>query len=182
MSALFQDIRYSLRHLRRAPGFTATAVLTLALGLGASSAIFCLLDGLGLHPMRVSNPDRLVRLFSTTQQDPEGTFTYSEFQTIAQRVTALESTVALGRRGSIIPRADGTAALLLTNVVSENFFDALACGRSWGALSLQTMPSVSASIPECCSATASGSASSRAIHPSSAARLRSCAVRTIAVR
>lgn len=143
MSALFQDIRYSLRHLRRAPGFTATAVLTLALGLGASSAIFCLLDGLGLHPMRVSNPDRLVRLFSTTQQDPEGTFTYSEFQTIAQRVTALESTVALGRRGSIMPRADGTAALLLTNVVSENFFDALGVrpvlGRAFTANDAQRL-------------------------------------------
>ncbi len=102
-----------------------TAVLTLALGIGASSAIFCLMDGLWMHPMRVPHADQLVRIFSTTQQDPEGMFTYSEYSALAQRTTALQSVVALGRRGSLMPRTDGTTALLLTNVVSSNFFDAL---------------------------------------------------------
>ena len=46
MKRVLQDIRYAVRQLRRAPSFTLTAVLTLALGIGASSAIFCLMDGL----------------------------------------------------------------------------------------------------------------------------------------
>jgi predicted permease len=136
MNTLLQDLRYALRQLRRSPGFTLTAVLTLALGLGASSAIFCLIDGLWLHPMKVPHPGDVVRLFSTTQQDPEGAFSYSEYRTFAERATALKSVVAVGRRGSMMPRSDGTAALLLTNVVSSNFFEALGVrpilGRSFG--------------------------------------------------
>ena len=67
MTRLLQDIRFAIRQLRRAPSFTLTAVLTLALGIGASSAIFCLMDAQWLHPMRVPHPgafayaDTLVR-------------------------------------------------------------------------------------------------------------------------
>lgn len=137
MITFINECRYAGRQLRKSPGFALTAVLTLAVGIGASSAIFCLMDGLWLHPMRVPHQGELVRIFATTPQDPEGVFTYSEFQALAQRMTALKSAVALGRRGSLMPRKDGTSALLLTNVVSANFFDALGVrpivGRSFGA-------------------------------------------------
>jgi len=140
---LWQDIRYAVRQLRKAPGFAWAAVLTLALGIGASSAIFCLMDGLWLHPMRVPHAGELVRVFSTTQQDPEGAFTYSEYGAIAGRAAALKSAVAIGRRGSMMVRADGTAALLLTNVVSNNFFDALGVqpilGRAFTAADADRM-------------------------------------------
>jgi predicted permease len=149
MNTLLRDIRYALRQLRRSPGFTMAAVFTLALGIGASSAIFCLMDKQWLHPMPVPHPSELVRVFSTTQQDPGGMFTYSEYQAFVQRTTALKSVVALGRRGALMPRADGTAALLLANVVSSNFFDALGVrpilGRSFGsndAAQLRTHPGV----------------------------------------
>ena len=125
MNRLVQDIRYAFRQLRRAPGFAVTTILTLALGIGASSAIFCLMDSYSLHPMRVPQVGELVRLFTTTPQDSTGLFTYSEYHQIAQRATALKSVVALGRRGSIMPRPDGTTVLLLTNVVSDNFFQDL---------------------------------------------------------
>jgi len=146
---LVQDMRYALRQLRRAPSFTLTAVLTLALGIGASSAIFCLLDTYSLHPMRVPHVGELVRLFATTPQDPNGMLTYPEYQSIAQRATALKSVVALGRRGSLMPRPDGTSVLLETNVVSTNFFQALgvkpALGRTFtpaDAATLRTHPGV----------------------------------------
>jgi len=125
MNGLLQDLRHAFRQMRRAPGFSATVVLTLALGLGASSAIFCLIDGLWLHPMPVSHQGDLVRVFATTEQDQEGYFSYSEYQALAQRATALRGLTAIGRRGSLMPRSDGTSSLLLTNVVSENFFDLL---------------------------------------------------------
>ena len=149
MNSLLQDIRYALRQLRRSPGFSLAAVLTLALGIGASSAIFCLMDAHWLHPMRVPHSGDLVRVFATTPQDPSGAFTYSEYQALAQRATALKAAVALGRRGSLMPRSDGTSALLLTNVVSSNFFEALGVrpivGRSFttaDAALLRTHPGV----------------------------------------
>jgi predicted permease len=149
MHNLVRDIRYAVRQMRRGPGFTLTAVLTLALGIGASSAIFCLLDSYSLHPMPVPHGRELVRLFTTTPQHSTGLFTYPEYQQIAQRAKALKSVVALGRRGSIMPRADGTTALLLTNVVSDNFFEALGVkpilGRTFtpaDALTVRTHPAV----------------------------------------
>src|SRR5579863_10658096 len=106
MNRFVQDLRFALRQLRRAPGFSLAAVLTLALGLGASSAIFCLIDGLWLHPLHVPRPGELVRIFATTRQNSnaeEGVdtyFTYPDYQTLAARTSALKTMVALGRRGS----------------------------------------------------------------------------------
>jgi len=125
MNMLANDIRYAFRQLRRAPGFTAMAVLTLALGIGASSAIFCIMDALWLHPMPVPRQGELVRIFSTTAQDSDGLFTYPDYLTYAQRATALRGLAAIGRRGGLMPRPDGTSSMLLVNVVSSNFFDVL---------------------------------------------------------
>jgi putative ABC transport system permease protein len=134
MSGLRQDLRYGFRQLQKFPGFALTAVLTLAIGIGSASAIFCLMDALWLHPMHVPDAGRLVRVFSTTPQDPEGAFSYFEYQTLAQRTPALSGLAALGGRGSLMPRLDGTSQMLLTNVVSSNFFDVLGVRPQLGHL------------------------------------------------
>ena len=62
MSSILQDLRYTLRRLRRSPGFTLTAVLMLAFGIGATTTIFSVVDGVLLRPLPFPNADRLVTL------------------------------------------------------------------------------------------------------------------------
>ncbi|HMD77725.1 MAG TPA: ADOP family duplicated permease [Terracidiphilus sp.] len=141
MNTLLQDLHYALRQLRRSPGFTFTAVFTLALGLGASSAIFCLIDGLWLRPVHIPRQQQLVRIFATTSQDPEGYFNYSDYLAMAERTAAFKGPsagmVAIGRRGSMMVNPDGTSKLLLTDVVSCDFFNVLGVrpllGRTFAA-------------------------------------------------
>ncbi len=69
---LWQDLRYAARALRRQPGFAAVAILTLALGIGANSAIFALVDATLLRPLPFGNPDRLVMLSERSATSARG--------------------------------------------------------------------------------------------------------------
>src|SRR5258706_9162223 len=74
LETLIQDLRFGLRMLRKSPGFTAVAILTLALGIGANAAIFTMMNGLMLHTLPVRDPRQLVEILHHYPDDPEPGF------------------------------------------------------------------------------------------------------------
>jgi macrolide transport system ATP-binding/permease protein len=79
IESFFADVRYALRVLRKSPGFTCVAVLTLALGIGVNTAIFTAFDALILRPRAVKDPDSLAFVFRATFDDRQGRFSYPDY-------------------------------------------------------------------------------------------------------
>src|SRR5215469_779903 len=75
-----QDFRYALRRLRKNPGFTAVAVITLALGIGANTAIFSVVEGVVLAPLHYHDPNRLVMVWENNPRFPRVWNSYPNFQ------------------------------------------------------------------------------------------------------
>ena len=119
--SFWQDIRYGLRQLRRSPGFTAVAVLTLALGIGANTAIFTLVDAMLLRPLPVADPDHLVNLNTKSPQWGEARLSYSDYEDIRQQAKSFSGVMICDRRSRFLNSLDESAQVLV-DVVSPDYF------------------------------------------------------------
>jgi len=144
LEVLAQDIRYALRQLRQSPGFTATAVITLALGIGANTAIFTLVHGVLDRSLPVSDPSRLYRVgdqgtccyFDSFENDNGDfdLFPYDLYLQLQHSSPEFEQLAALQAGGSDFTVRSGSspAKPLRSEYVSGNYFDTLGVGTYAG--------------------------------------------------
>jgi putative ABC transport system permease protein len=141
-ASLYHDLRFALRQLRKAPGFALTAVLTLALGIGTTTAIYSLIDGVLLRPLPLPHPEQLVAAY-TAENRPGQPFdwgatsypNYLDWRDRNHTFSQLAAYVGDARLISRANRADGT--VLPISHVSVNYFDTLGVqpilGRNFAA-------------------------------------------------
>ena len=106
---LFHDVRYALRQLRRSPGFAITATLILALGIGAVTAVFSLIDAALLKMLPVANPVQLVQFKTISDTFPvNDAFSYPQFKTFREQSQALAGAIAFRLQSlrALDPRGD----------------------------------------------------------------------------
>ena len=125
MQSFWQDVRYGLRVLSKNPGFTALAVLTLALGIGANTAIFSILDPLLLRKLPVHNPDELVWVNSTGTLGPAEISGGETFHAYRDQARVFSSVLAFSRAPPYEVTYNGHATLANGEVVSGNYFETL---------------------------------------------------------
>jgi predicted permease len=144
MESLFQDLRYAMRRLRKAPGFTITAIITLALGIGANTAIFTLVQGILLRSLPVSDPARLYRVGDSNDCCVEGgfindngdfdIFSYDLYQHLKNSAPEFEQLAAVQAAEDefSVRRGNAPAKPLRGEFVSGNYFSTMGLGAYTG--------------------------------------------------
>jgi macrolide transport system ATP-binding/permease protein len=150
LELLMQDVRYSLRQLRKSPGFTLTAVITLALGIGANTAIFTLVHGILLRSLPVNDPSRLYRIgdkndccYYNNYQNDNGDFdlfSYDLYLRLKQAAPEFEQLAAVeaGGNGFSVRKGATPARPLRSEYVSGNYFATLGVGAYAGRVLNET--------------------------------------------
>src|SRR5256884_5656271 len=132
---MIQDFKFALRQLLKAPGFTATAVLTLALAIGVNSAIFALINSVVLHPVVPLRPNEVVNVFTARQNASHDyrQFSYNEYRELRENGGGVffglaAAVVVLGGIGG-----DHDMRRSFAFLTSENYFPRMGvypfCGR-----------------------------------------------------
>lgn len=136
MESLRQDIRYGVRQLIKARGFTLIAILTLALGIGANTSIFTVVNTVLLHPLPVKDPDHLMGIFTTDQRNRGGLNTFLPISQpnatdVAERSQSFSAVTKFTFAGVSIT-IDGKPQAFGAQLVSGNFFDLLGVQAALG--------------------------------------------------
>jgi len=137
MGTLIQDLRYALRMLRKSPGFTVVAILTVALGVGANTAIFTVTNGLMLHTLPVRDPGQLVELLHHYPGEPEpgfNGFSWDAYE-IMREGNHVFSDLMVGSMNSFTVSTDNLQPqTAFGGVVGETFFQGLGVHAAAGRL------------------------------------------------
>ena len=121
---LATDVRYGVRILLRAPAFTLVAVLTLALGIGANSAMFSVVSAVLRHPLPYDAPDQLVRLHGKSPSFERGSISFPNFLDWQANNRSF-SAIAVSRSGAFTLTGAGTAERVSADLVSADYFTVL---------------------------------------------------------
>jgi len=124
METLAQDLRFALRLLAKSPGFTAVAIATLALGVGANTALFSVVNGVLLHPLPYPHADELVTVHASKQNFAEGSISYLNFRDWQRDNTTLAA-LAVSRGTGFSLTGMGDAEEMRGELVSSDFFPLL---------------------------------------------------------
>ena len=134
LETIWQDLRYGTRMLMKQPGFTSIAVLTLALGIGANTAIFNMLNALLLKPVAgVTAPERLVQLGRTQKGQGFNSLPYADYRDYVAQSTLLDGIAVIDRKNLHIGTGE-TATAISGALVSGNYFDVLGVQALEGRL------------------------------------------------
>ncbi|MCG3161664.1 MAG: hypothetical protein JMDDDDMK_02861 [Acidobacteria bacterium] len=128
---MFQDLRFGARMLFKRPGFTVVAALSLALGIGANTAIFSLINTVMLRPLPVEKPDRLVALNNTAENRMFPTFSYPNYKDLRDRNEVFSGLIAY-RWTSLSLSHDGVNERLWGYAVTGNYFETLGVRPALG--------------------------------------------------
>ncbi|HSY91550.1 MAG TPA: ABC transporter permease [Candidatus Binatus sp.] len=131
MNGVIQDVRYALRQLRRNPGFTVVAVLTLTLGIGANTGIFSVVQAVVLAPLRFFEPDRLVMIWENNPRFPRVWDSYPNFQDWQRNARSFQRMAAFRQQGVDLT-FPGTASHLNSSQISLGFFSTLGVELALG--------------------------------------------------
>jgi predicted permease len=127
-----QDLRYAGRTLRRSPGFAAIAIATLALGIGANTAMFSVLNMYLFQPLPYPHSEQLVQVHRTSIHSDSWPHSVANFIEFRQRNNVFDEMVAYNGMGPVLTRPGQPAERLLGMIVSGNFFKALGVAPALG--------------------------------------------------
>ncbi|HLY20091.1 MAG TPA: ABC transporter permease [Bryobacteraceae bacterium] len=137
MRACPQDVRYAVRNLMRSPGFTAVAALTLAIGIGANTTIFSIIDTILLRPLPYRDPGQLVRLYETEAAPGHYPFAPPDFLDWKAQNKTFQDMALYGWSGDMNLSGGGRPDHVLAVPTEANFFSLLGVqpllGRTWAA-------------------------------------------------
>jgi putative ABC transport system permease protein len=131
--SIWRDLRYAARSLRRAPGFTVVAVVVLAIGIGANSAMFSLVDAALVRPLPFAEPDRVVMMWERSPRFPHNRVSPLNFLDWSEQQRAFTSVAAIAGGGRTLTGAGGEAERIPGQAVTWQFFDVLGIHPILGA-------------------------------------------------
>jgi predicted permease len=132
MESFINDTRYAIRKLAQRPGFALIALLTMALGIGANSAIFSIVNAILLRPLPVERPDQLVEIYSQQEEEEQpSTQAYPDYLDIATRDDLFSGVIAY-TADFLSLNQDGRSEMMLGESVSGNYFDVLGVPAARG--------------------------------------------------